>query len=753
MSINRVHIYLFIFIYIISSSGLKAQVEKLYPLGENPILRQKAKEEKERSSALKTFHKTYFLVDTLNLPFLDDFSSDKLGHYDLTKYPASSMTQYTFYNFKKNGVLTDSTYYSPDTTYWQQYDTNLHQKVFIPKQSFTLDFYSYPGFGPPFTTSDSIRTAWPEYYEVNFDTITGNRIDSVLALLPILRLDTFIVDAYKMDAMGALWLEADVYLNNDFPVDPITVGVATFDGLDSAGRAIQFVPADSYGTADYLTSKPINLHTSNGAADSVYLSFYYEAQGRGNFPQTKDSLILEFRSPIYNTWDIVWTKEGPNTDISSSCSFSFVNIPIRDTNYLQNGFQFRFRNKATFSGNLDHWHLDYVKLDKLRFNNDKTSTDIAFINDQETLLSGVYATTWKQYSPSMMLATMSNKVVNLDENTANTQIFYQVEDNYGNLIYQSTPTSDNLGTGINNCEIISACPEFKNPSVHFSYPDSDLCKTYIVKHVVRTSPDAIRTNDTIRFVQHISNYIAYDDGTAENGWGLNIANGQAAYKFILNSSDVITGVRIYFNPLINDISSKEFYIKIWNDAGGKPGSVIYTSAQTYSPVYSYVHNGFVEYPIDPTTIDAGTFYIGWEQLSGDVLNVGFDVNNNNYLNLFKYLPSTGWSNTIFDGTLMLRPVFGTCPFETIGFNESSLINNAARLFPNPANDKIYLQLGKDDYQKHEISIYDLSGRVVLNERKSSGESIDITSLSDGIYFTKIQLNNGEFENQKLIVER
>ena len=537
--IKKLIIFIFVFaLFHLWPSFLFAQVETLYPICSNPILAEQVAN--QQISQQRRFQKTYFLADTLVLPFLDDFSSNKLGKYDISKYPASSLTQYTFHNFIKNGVLTDSTYYSLDTTYWQSYDLNQRKKVFIPKASFTIDFFSYPGLGPPFTSADSTKQAWPEYFEVNFDTITGNRLDSFQVVSPILRLDTFYVYVYNMAALGANWLDADVYLNNDFPIGQITVGVATFDGLDSAGRAYRFVPSDSYGNADYLTSKPIKLKTPNGAADSVYFTFYYEAQGIGNWPQLKDSLILEFRSPIYRTWDIVWQTPGPDGDISSTCSFSFVNIPIRDTNYLQNGFQFRFRNKATLSGNFDHWHIDYVKLDKDRFNNDNKSVDVAFINDQQSLLNGLSATTWKQYDPSMMRTDMNNIIVNLQTTTANTQISYAVRDNYGALIYQSTPTSDNLGTGINNCQIIASCPEFKNPTVNFSYSDSDLCKTYTIKHALRTSPDVIRTNDTITFLQHISNYMAYDDGTAENGYGLLIPNGQAAYRFKLINPDVIT---------------------------------------------------------------------------------------------------------------------------------------------------------------------------------------------------------------------
>jgi len=98
----------------------------------------------------------------------------------------------------------------------------------------------------------------------------------------------------------ARWMDNYVFINTDFPVFPPSWGAATFDAIDANG--------DIYGEAnplqfqaDILTSKPIRLDTifdqvkrAITPADSVYLSFYYQPQGRGNDPQPLDSLVLEF---------------------------------------------------------------------------------------------------------------------------------------------------------------------------------------------------------------------------------------------------------------------------------------------------------------------------------------------------------------------------------------------------------------------------------------------------------------------------
>ena len=108
-----------------------------------------------------------------------------------------------------------------------------------------------------------------------------------------------------------LWNSSSVFINRSYPINPPTIGVATFDGLNSNGRAnnMTFTGTDSEN-ADTLTSQQIDL--SN--IDTAYFMFYYQAQGNGNDPQTTDSLILEFSAGTDSLgneiWNTIWKKEG-----------------------------------------------------------------------------------------------------------------------------------------------------------------------------------------------------------------------------------------------------------------------------------------------------------------------------------------------------------------------------------------------------------------------------------------------------------
>ena len=79
----------------------------------------------------------------------------------------------------------------------------------------------------------------------------------------------------------SLWENKSVFVNRSYGYNPITIGVATFDGLNSFGRPynINLTGTDSEN-ADTLTSRIIDL----SGLDSAYFMFFYQSQGLGNDP-------------------------------------------------------------------------------------------------------------------------------------------------------------------------------------------------------------------------------------------------------------------------------------------------------------------------------------------------------------------------------------------------------------------------------------------------------------------------------------
>jgi hypothetical protein len=196
-----------------------------------------------------------------------------------------------------------------------------------------------------------------------------------------------------------LWMDSYVYINNHYPVEPRSNGVATFDALDADGNVYR--NSGSSFPADTLTSRPIDLDGQS----NVYLSFFYQPQGLGDSPEEGDVLMLQFKSMSSEEedeekWRSVWSVPGTTLH-----PFKQVLIPVEEEEYLFKGFQFRFINYVSLEqdafnpglkGNADHWHIDNVRLDANRSETDTAFYDIAIVAPLQSLIQGYKSIPWKQ---------------------------------------------------------------------------------------------------------------------------------------------------------------------------------------------------------------------------------------------------------------------------------------------------------------------------------------------------------------------
>ena len=78
----------------------------------------------------------------------------------------------------------------------------------------------------------------------------------ISSAIPLPFLDDFSYDSYFPD--NILWQDSAVFVNRSYPVNPVTIGVATFDGLDASGMAYDISSSMQGQRADSLTSRPID---------------------------------------------------------------------------------------------------------------------------------------------------------------------------------------------------------------------------------------------------------------------------------------------------------------------------------------------------------------------------------------------------------------------------------------------------------------------------------------------------------------
>lgn len=72
------------------------------------------------------------------------------------------------------------------------------------------------------------------------------------------------------------------------------------------------------------------------------------------------------------------------------------------------------------------------------------------------------------------------------------------------------------------------------------------------------------------------------------------------------------------------------------------------------------------------------------------------------------------------------------------------------VFPNPANDKLYIEFG--EYSQIDVKIIDCTGKVIMNENLSSGQFVDVSSLASGIYFVDVKNAENKGGMYKIIIE-
>jgi hypothetical protein len=535
----------------------------------------------------------------------------------------------------------------------------------------------------------------------------------------------------------ALWEDMDAYVNSNFPDNPITYGVATLDGLDYTGYPYNFSNPISYGLADHLTSQPIDL---SSVVDSVYLSFYYQPQGNGNKPEPKDSLRLEFFRLSDSTWVRMWGMPG-----SPNQSFKKVMIPV-DTSFQNNAFQFRFKNWATLSGNVDHWNLDYIYLNDDRNYAATALYDVSFITNHHNMLNEFTSMPWSHYltdTIGLMATTMDVTYRNNHSDSIQVYYKYQVIDNNG-----SGPTIHTYPTSTSS-KYVHAYSNFTEPQAvyntpinNFSFPaEVAQTKVFQIKNYFGFTPvDIHLNNDTVESYQVFGSYYAYDDGSAEVGYGIQGVGSKLAHEFNIKKSDTLTAFQIYFNPIMNNLSAQTFRLKVWSSIN--PENVIYSQpASLYtSPIYSNT-NEFLNYNLDvPQYLTAGTYYFGWEKISSEFLNVGWDVNTNNRTKV--HFNSVGvWQNATFDGTLMLRPVFGSFSDPAVSITEEDEIQSDFSIYPNPTSDFIYFEKrGMIKNEPYHIQLIDIYGKVIIETESSLTNKINVTDIANGIYIVRFTNN-------------
>ena len=587
-------------------------------------------------------------------------------------------------------------------------------------------------FSSPILNGQEVLSALVSNPVLNGNKLLVNKNKSVITL-PFFDDFSYNSNVANID----LWEQSSVFVNSTYPINPVTIGVATFDGLDEYGFARNFFQTNPSSPSDTLLSQEIDL----SAVDTAYLMFYFQGKGIGDSPQLNDSLVLEFFSNTL-VWEQVWFSFG-----QSMQEFEKVVQLINDPKFMHNAFQFRFRNYATISGNFDHWHIDYVKVDEFLNSNDTIKlNDVAFVSAATSFLKTYEQMPWTHFKNNELDEMNDTAAVLLRNNGAGINVDYQYNIYENNILIAHYPT---LGIS-RNASIFDYDSignfEYRNPPITVNssvftslFPDS---VSFKMQHIISTGIDDNKWNDTLCYIQQFNSSFAYDDGVAESAYGINTSGAKLAYQFKLNRPDTLRAIEMYFPQMLDSVNHIPFYLTVWDNNGGQPGSILHQ--QEVYP--NHTENGeFHYYYLDSIFQMIGTFYVGWEQTTGDLLNIGLDKNKSVNQFMF-YNIGSGWNNSSYPGAWMIRPVVS---MDEIILAQDEMKTGDFKLYPNPAKQELNIILSTIN---NIILIYNLQGKLVKQSFVSTTNcKLNITDLSSGIYVVEVW-NNKVRNFQKFIIE-
>ena len=659
----------------------------------------------------------------LNLPFFDDFATN-------TVYP--------------------------DAALW------INRDAFINKS------FSYMPPNQGVATLDAIDEYGDVYEDlVWYPPLVADRLTSQ----PI-RLDSVVAIERKLTPADSLYLSF-FYQPQGVGFDPepwdtlvlefgVPSGDSIFVRMDSITVLSDLIMED--GQDSFEMNDTLWAPASEGCNPMVYM-INYELE-----PILRGQMITVLCDSVYEpvtNWEKVWYAEGSTlADFYELHGRNFlqVMVPVVDSVWFNPEFQFRFFNYATISNdvvvgnqsNNDQWNIDYIYLNYNRSAGDTTYRALTFSQSAPSFLLDYQVMPYRQYraDPTHLLkSNLEMYIANLDNVARNTSYEYRVQQVGGTYGFSFDGGSCNLGpfyeTGFQKCEgcgELHACPPINN----FFNADNDVdTMSFIIKHYISDSSDQNPIVDSAIYRQGFYNYFAYDDGVPEEGYGVTPRGSHLAYQFTLSKRDTLQGVQMYFNKTQGNTNELYFKLMVWSDNNGRPGDVIYEQ-ENQKVAWSDGLYHFYPYLLDEPQVLTGTFYVGWEQYTDPLLNIGLDKNHDRSDRIF-YDTIGGWVSSNISGSLLMRPIVGSNLVLSLPDDVSTEVQQL-KIFPNPASTWFSVSpMLNHDLSSAQLDIFNLMGTRILTRKGVEGR-INTESLNAGLYVVKVLVNN-QYYTTKLLINR
>lgn len=528
--------------------------------------------------------------------------------------------------------------------------------------------------------------------------------------------------------------------------NPPSLGMILFNGVDENGRPYSRQDRDQ-GESDFLTSRPFDLSgLSENESNSLFISFFWQAGGKSEAPDSNDQLILQLLNPDGN-WVTVWAQNGGDERDRENFAQEIIAI---EPNLQHEAFQFRFLSSGRLSGPFDAWLLDYIYLNSGRSLSDLTYPDRAITQPNFVRLGDYRAFPWEildQFQQNNW-SLVSNEFLNLENRFRAMEYTITAQDSIKQAVlpinsgspFNPVPTA--LERRAFSSREFESIPNFgKATDLYFeTYLTTGDDRLFTISGRDTTFFEQVNfaDNDTVSSIFPLRDFFAYDGGSADYSAGINQRSGQLAVKYQSPGPVLLHGISINFTNA--NQANQAIDLVIWEDLSLRP----IFSLERVIPVKE-PGKEFIYFPLDTAILVGPEFYVGFTQFTNDFIHVGLDKTNNQADKIF-YNVGGGWvQNEDVLGSLMIRPHItvnqvlegGEIPQETF------------LLYPNPVRDRLTIR-GKFE----DIQIFDSFGRQILLPKESLGEEemINFSGQRPGIYIINL-ISGSRLESFRIQVSK
>lgn len=528
------------------------------------------------------------------------------------------------------------------------------------------------------------------------------------------------------------WENKGVVPSKTVGINPPSMGVVYLDGVDIKGNPYSTSMLEN-GEGDYLASRDINLSAYSGS-DSLYLSFFWQAGGKGEMPDENDILELYFMDES-GEYTLVWEVSGG--DIAAREIFTQEMVKV-DPAFFHGNFRFKFLNKGRLSGPFDSWILDYVYLNRDRnvfdiYHEDRALTK--YPNSPFGKFNAIPLFEWDNHK-AQYLTSISSQFNNLSNRFRAMEYSILLRDKNSqrllqtihaqspfNPVPQALERRDFSSIAIKELDL-EVSEEFDLETVvYLTTGDGLLVQEISGRDTLFSDEVDYRINDTVSHTLPIRDFMAYDNGSVDYAAGINQRSGMLALRYELETGAYLKGISINF-PNLSQVGSG-LELMVWEDLEAPAiytGEVLIPSKEELGE-FSY-------FPLDTNLIVSGTFYIGFTQFTNDFVYVGLDKSNDAGEEVFFNVTGSWEQNEEVVGSLMIRPHLSLEPVVAEGERDSI---GGINVYPNPVTEKLFLE-GKIT----DLKVFDAYGRQINMkvEQFEKGKILNFTGSDKGVYILR-----------------